>query len=168
MHDDQTIGIAYGRGHLPLRLPAHAQPTVIRKAALPKLRDPAAAIARAFAQPIASPPLADLARGKRSACILICDITRPVPNRLFLRPMIETLAASGIPLDAITVLVATGLHRPERGRRTGRTGGRCLGTCQYPRREPFRARRGGACRSRAAPARAARRSASTGASWMPT
>ena len=50
-----------------------------------------------------------------SACILICDITRPVPNRLFLRPMIEAMLAGGIPLDRICVLVATGLHRPNEG-----------------------------------------------------
>src|SRR5882757_7488131 len=54
-------------------------------------------------------------RGRKSACILICDITRPVPNRLFLRPMVETLVASGIPLSRITILVATGLHRPNLG-----------------------------------------------------
>ena len=113
--DQDALGIAYGRGHLKLRLPAHARPRVIRKAVLPKLPDPAAAIARALAEPVGSAPLTALARGKSSACILICDITRPVPNRLFLRPMIETLAASGIPLDAITVLVATGLHRPNEG-----------------------------------------------------
>jgi nickel-dependent lactate racemase len=115
MHDDHAIRIAYGRGHLPLRLPSGARPTVIRKAVLPKLPDALAAIARAFAEPTAGRPLAELARGRKSACILICDITRPVPNHLFLRPMIQSLAASGIPLDAITVLVATGLHRPNEG-----------------------------------------------------
>jgi nickel-dependent lactate racemase len=109
------IDIAFGRGHLPVCLPARAEPTVIRKAALPKLPDPAGAIRRAFASPMGARPLAELARGRRSACILVCDITRPVPNRLFLRPMIETLVSSGIALDAITVLVATGLHRPNEG-----------------------------------------------------
>ncbi len=113
--DDGGIGIAYGRGHLTLRLPERARATVIRKAVLPKLADAAGAVARAFADPVGAPPLADLARGKRSACILICDITRPVPNHLFLRPMIETLAGAGVALDAITVLVATGLHRPNEG-----------------------------------------------------
>ena len=58
---------------------------------------------------------APLAGGRTSACILICDITRPVPNALFLRPMIETLRAAGIPFERITVLVATGLHRPNEG-----------------------------------------------------
>jgi nickel-dependent lactate racemase len=59
--------------------------------------------------------LAELARGRRSACILICDVTRPVPNRLFLQPMIRTMIQAGIPASRITVLVATGLHRPNEG-----------------------------------------------------
>lgn len=110
-----TLTLSYGRGHLPIRLPAGAQATVVRKQALPKLPDPQGAIARALAQPIGAPSLAELARGRRSACILICDITRPVPNKLFLRPMVETMVASGIPLDRISILVATGLHRPNLG-----------------------------------------------------
>src|SRR5439155_22794822 len=107
----ETIDIAYGRGALPISLPAGAQATVIRKAVLPKLPDGRAAIRHAFDHPIGSRPLRELADGRRSACILICDITRPVPNRLFLRPMIEMLVESGIPMGEITVLVATGLHR---------------------------------------------------------
>jgi nickel-dependent lactate racemase len=111
----QDLAIAYGRGFIPLTLPDGAKATVIRKAVLPKLADQRAAVIDAFANPIGAPPLAQLARGKTSACILICDITRPVPNGLFLRPMIETLAASGIPLRDIVVLIATGLHRPNLG-----------------------------------------------------
>jgi nickel-dependent lactate racemase len=112
-HDD--LAIAYGRGFLPLDLPQRARPTVIRKAVLPKLPDQGGAILHAFDHPVGSPSLAELARGRTSACILICDITRPVPNGLFLRPMIQTLAAGGIPLERIVVLVATGLHRPNLG-----------------------------------------------------
>ena len=111
----ETIKLLYGRGHLPVRLPSGAAPTIIRKLEFPKLPDPAAAIRGAFDSPIGSKPLSALARGPRSACILVCDITRPVPNRLFLRPMIETMVAEGIPLGRITVLVATGLHRPNEG-----------------------------------------------------
>jgi nickel-dependent lactate racemase len=61
------------------------------------------------------PALSALARGKRSACILICDITRPVPNGLFLAPLIRGLLDAGIPSARITVLVATGLHRANEG-----------------------------------------------------
>ena len=115
MHDNDSIELAFGRGALKLSLPSGAQPTVLRKAPLPKLDDSVAAIAAAFANARRSPPLATLVSGRQSACILICDITRPVPNRLFLRPMIETMLAAGIPRERITVLVATGLHRPNEG-----------------------------------------------------
>src|ERR1700761_5124693 len=112
---DRTIEIAFGRGALPVSLPVAANPTVIRKSALPKLPDASAALQQAFDAPIGAKPLRELARGRQSACILICDITRPVPNRLFLRPFTNTLPANGIPADRITVLVATGLHRPNEG-----------------------------------------------------
>jgi nickel-dependent lactate racemase len=111
----EPIALLYGRGQLDLRMPGHAKVTLIEKGKLKKISDPAAAIRRALSEPINSPSLDALARGRKSACILICDITRPVPNHLFLRPMIETLIASGIPLNSITLLVATGLHRPNLG-----------------------------------------------------
>ncbi|MGO7566009.1 nickel-dependent lactate racemase [Rhizobium ruizarguesonis] len=111
----EQTSISYGRGHLPLELPGDAIPTIIRKKPLPKLSDTPASIAQALAQPIGSQSLSELAKGRKSACILICDITRPVPNALFLRPMIETMLAAGIPQQEITVLVATGLHRPNLG-----------------------------------------------------
>jgi lactate racemase len=111
MVGERTVEIAFGRSGVAVAFPDEAELTVIRKAARPKLRDPRAAVCAALEHPIASRPLAELARGRTSACILICDITRPVPNGLFLRPMIERLTAAGIALDRITILVATGLHR---------------------------------------------------------
>ena len=80
-----------------------------------KLPDPRAAVRAALDAPIGAPAYATLVRNRRSACILVCDITRPVPNRLFLRPLIEGLLAAGMPAERITVLVATGLHRPNEG-----------------------------------------------------
>jgi nickel-dependent lactate racemase len=79
------------------------------------LADPQAELANMLAQPIGTSPLAELARGKRDACILICDVTRPVPNELILRPVLQTLEAAGIPREKILILVATGLHRPNVG-----------------------------------------------------
>ena len=112
---DNRIELLFGRGQLPVDLPPGAKPTIIRKGHLPKISDGPAAIRAALDTAVGAPSLAALARGRRSACILICDITRPVPNRLFLRPMIETMVAGGIPPNRITILVATGLHRPNEG-----------------------------------------------------
>jgi nickel-dependent lactate racemase len=107
-----NIQIRYGRGEITARLPAGADVTVIRKPEMPILRDPRAAVRDALDRPVLSPPLQRLAETASTACIAICDITRPVPNHLFLRPMIETLIEGGVSPAGITVLVATGLHRP--------------------------------------------------------
>jgi nickel-dependent lactate racemase len=111
----ETVEVLYGRSGLRVAVPRTGSATVIRKPPLPKLSDPHAAVRAALAMPVAAAPYADLVRGRRSACILICDITRPVPNRLFLRPLIEGLLAAGVAREHITVLVATGLHRPNEG-----------------------------------------------------
>ena len=46
-----------------------------------------------------------------------------MPNHLFLRPMIEQLLGAGIAPEAITVLIATGLHRPNEGEELARVVG---------------------------------------------
>ena len=109
------VELEYGRGRLPVRIPDGCETTVLRKRPLPVIGDASRAVEQAFAEPAGAPPLARLARGRRSACILVCDVTRPVPNHVFLGPMIRTLIDGGIPAREITVLVATGLHRPNRG-----------------------------------------------------
>lgn len=110
------IPLLYGKKGLTIDLPEDLEVEVIRKPAMPVLPSPIEAVRGALASSKTAPPLAELARGWKTACILICDITRPVPNHLFLRPMIETLMEAGIPADGITVLVATGLHRPNEGK----------------------------------------------------
>ena len=111
----QRVELNYDRGRLAVDLPAGLDLRVIRKRPMPVLPDPEGAIRAALARPVGAPPLAELARGKKSACILICDITRPVPNGLFLPTLIRGLLAAGLEADRITVLVATGLHRPNEG-----------------------------------------------------
>ena len=98
-----TIDLLYGRGTVSLAPPPGCVPTVVAKHAMPVLADPGAAVARALAEPVGVPALPALARGRRSACILICDITRPVPNGLFLGPLVRGLLSAGIPRAGITV-----------------------------------------------------------------
>lgn len=109
------VDLAYGTGLLSVELPPQVEPTIIRKPAFPPLGAPADIIAGALANPVACGSLEELAVGRKSACILICDFTRPVPNSTFLQPMIRRLMAAGIAANKITVLIATGLHRPNEG-----------------------------------------------------
>jgi lactate racemase len=85
------VELLYGKATIAASVPPGCREMLIRKQPRAPLPDPRSAVAEALARPIGVPSLADYARGKRSACILICDITRPVPNHLFLRPMIEQL-----------------------------------------------------------------------------
>ena len=109
------ITMMYGRDGLPVDLADDWDVTVLAKPAMPVFPHPAAAIAAALDSPVGSNRLEQEARGCASACILVCDITRPVPNGLILRPLIQRLLDAGIDPAAITILVATGLHRPNEG-----------------------------------------------------
>ena len=110
------FGFDYGKTGLDVELPGNGKvvgPLSIREA--PPLANPQAALEAALANPIGTAPLAELAKGKKDACIVICDITRPVPNQLLLPPILRTLEEAGIPREKITILIATGLHRPNEG-----------------------------------------------------
>lgn len=102
----------YGRTGLDIELPADRLVGPLEIGNAPPLADTEAAVTQAIANPIGCPPLAQLAQGKTNACIVVCDITRPVPNPVLLRPMLKVLHEAGIAREDILILVATGLHRP--------------------------------------------------------
>ena len=106
------VRIAHGRGSLELVLPDDARIDVLEKHPTPPLADPDAALRRGLAEPIGTPPLRELARGRRDAVIAISDHTRPVPYTALLPPILDALREGGLPPQAVTLLVATGLHRP--------------------------------------------------------
>jgi len=110
-----NVNLLYGRKGIDLSLPEDIRVTVVHKHPMRPLNDPVRAVEQALDNPVGSPPLAEMARGKKSACILICDITRPVPNGTLLPSLIEKITGAGIPLENILILVATGLHRPNEG-----------------------------------------------------
>ena len=68
-------------------------------------------VRKALENPIGSPRLRELAKGKRSCVVIVSDHTRPVPSKDILPEMFAELEA-GSPGIGITLLVATGFHRP--------------------------------------------------------
>jgi nickel-dependent lactate racemase len=75
------------------------------------LSDVQAALNHALDYPVAGPSLHQLAAGKKTAAISLCDITRPVPNAITLPPLLKRLHDAGIPIEGVSILIATGLHR---------------------------------------------------------
>lgn len=106
------VKLDYGRTGLNVELAADRLLGPLEIQPVPPLADPDAAVREVLERPIGTPSLAEVARGKKSACILVCDITRPVPNETILRPLLRTLHEAGIERDSVLLLVATGLHRP--------------------------------------------------------
>ena len=79
---------------------------------LPVLADSEQAIAAAMAEPIGAPKLRQIvAKGKKVA-IIVTDITRKIPGDLMVRAILEELSQAGVKYEDITILIATGLHRP--------------------------------------------------------
>src|SRR6201996_7000697 len=105
------VHFAFGQHGLDLTLPTGPNYELIESRSASALPDVTAALDRALEYPIGSKPLAALAAGKKTAAISVCDITRPAPNWLTLPPILKRLHAAGIPVDGVTILIATGLHR---------------------------------------------------------
>lgn len=109
------VRLEYGRTGLDVALPDRNVVKCLGYQPAEPLADPRRSIEASLLQPISIPPLAELARGRNSACVVVSDVTRPVPNSIILPPILETLERSGIPRDRILILIATGLHRPNLG-----------------------------------------------------
>ena len=104
------ITIPYGKGHLTCDFPYDGL-LVSRVEELKSEKTGLQLVEEALAAPIGSPSLRELAVGKQSCTVIISDHTRPVPSRDILPPMLRQLREGNPQID-VTLLVATGFHRP--------------------------------------------------------
>jgi nickel-dependent lactate racemase len=102
---------SFGKSGIEVAVPDSFQTQVIHSRTGNALVNETAALNHALDNPIGCAPLKELATGKKTAAISVCDITRPAPNSVTLPPILERLHAAGIPADGVTILIATGLHR---------------------------------------------------------
>ncbi len=109
------IHLLYGKKGIDVEIPEKNLGKIIRKKEMPRINDPKERVKDALAHPIGTPPLKEIAKGKKTATIVISDITRPVPNKTILPPLLEDLEEAGIEKNKITILIATGIHRPNVG-----------------------------------------------------
>jgi lactate racemase len=105
------VQLAFGKTGLWLELPAGFRYQVLEARSAEPLLNSDDAIVAALHSPLGRPPLEEMARGKRTAAISVCDITRPAPNSKTLPHVLGALERGGIPAENITILIATGLHR---------------------------------------------------------
>lgn len=105
------VRFAFGKAGIEVAVPEGPETMLVEGRTARSLADPLAAIDAALDHPVGTAPLRELAKGKRTAAISVCDITRPAPNSVTLPPMLRRLHEAGIPVEGVTILIATGLHR---------------------------------------------------------
>jgi nickel-dependent lactate racemase len=69
-------------------------------------------IRETFNKPISSPCLSELALGKKRIAIIVDDITRPTPSAILIPFILHDLKSAGVQDKAITIVVASGTHKP--------------------------------------------------------
>jgi len=106
------VRFPYGNDELALDIPEEKLRGVYTPREKPGLPDIATEVERALSSPIESPRLRDIARGRKSAAIVVDDATRAVPSAVILPVLLRELEAAGLSAKNVTVIVATGLHRP--------------------------------------------------------
>src|SRR3954452_16373789 len=105
------VDLAFAESGITADLPEGFRYCILEEKTAKPLADWRTALEIALDEPIGTKPIQELARGKNSAAISVCDITRPAPNEKVLPPLLRRLEAAGIPRNGITILIATGLHR---------------------------------------------------------
>lgn len=117
----KTIPIPYDNTTLELHVPEENLRAVIA-AGMHSYQAPMGEedlVLDALAHPIGTPPLRELAKGKKRVTLVTSDHTRAVPSKITL-PLLLAEIRAGNPQAEITILIATGLHRattPEEQRR---------------------------------------------------
>jgi len=74
----------------------------------------AAQVGAALDAPAGAPRLEEALRRRRpgKVCVVVSDITRPIPYASFLPPMLARIEAAGVPRRDLLILIGTGMHRP--------------------------------------------------------
>lgn len=109
----KTLQIPYYTGHMTIHVPDENLKTVITAKGdgyVPE-KGEAELVQEALEHPIGTPRLSELSKGKNKIVLVTSDHTRAVPSKITL-PLLLKEIRKGNPEADITILIATGLHRP--------------------------------------------------------
>ena len=104
------VHLAYGEEGLDVELPDGA--VVLQPRRTAGLPEPERAVAEAIERPLGSAPLRRLVPADARVAVVVSDITRPVPNRVILPPILTAIERAGVARENVAIVIATGMHRP--------------------------------------------------------
>ncbi len=104
--------IPFGASQVSFRVP-ESNPVIFKgeMKALPAITNLNEAIVKALENPIGTPPLSELVKGKKNIVFLVEDATRSTPLHLILPVIVGYLNKHGIPDSCMSCLTAPGTHR---------------------------------------------------------
>jgi nickel-dependent lactate racemase len=106
------ITIPYGEEEtLQLNVPTENLASVIDRKHKPAHKNPISKLRAALKNPIASPPLQELAKGSKRVAVLVDDNTRPTPQHLIIPSILDELNEDGVPDEDVEIVIALGTHR---------------------------------------------------------
>jgi len=108
-----NIKLPYGKEYIEFGLPEERLLGILesKAAGFESQKSQEEIVTEALENPIGSPRLKDLARGKKNIVVITSDHTRPVPSHITLPLMLDEIR-KGNPDAHIKLLIATGFHRP--------------------------------------------------------
>ena len=108
----KTIKLPYGKGTLDLNIPEERLAGILESHAheFKAEKSEAEIVREALENPIDSPRLRELVKGKKNIVMIASDHTRPVPSKIILPEMMKEIE-EGNPDATLTILIATGFHR---------------------------------------------------------
>ena len=80
---------------------------------MPELPDPVNEVRRALANPLGTPPLAEVVAPGERVVIVTSDITRYTGSEIYLPTLVDELNRCGIPDHDIEIVIALGIHRKQ-------------------------------------------------------
>jgi len=95
-----------------LNIPDNAACEIVKEPGLRFVDSLDGAVARALARPIGSPRVGDLVRPGDRIALILTDITRKLHEDRIIPALLAEIGGAGVPLSAVTGVVATGTHRP--------------------------------------------------------
>lgn len=108
----KKMKIDVGREIIQFEIPDGMTSEVLNPGKFPAVGDLKAAIFRALKEPISSESLNQLVKPGLKVAIMINDNTRYVPQEIIVDEILKVLDASGVRKEDITIIIATGTHRP--------------------------------------------------------
>lgn len=105
-----TTGAWFGDRRTALTFPPSWDVRVVGRSPGPPLGPDA--MRERLRRPIGTPRLAELARGRRSAALVIDDISRPTPTAALLPLVLEELEEGGLAGSRVRIVIAAGGHAP--------------------------------------------------------